>query len=657
MARNDSIMNQESGTSDGRKVNKSHWGILLVVIIPLFLVVLNDSAVVVLLPELGRDLSIGTGRLAWLMTAFLLVHGVAIPFYGRIADLHGARRLYLFGLIVFVIGSVLSAFAPSYSLLLGARIVQGIGAAAIPGLGMAIASRAFPDEKRGTVLGLISAIIGVSLALGPPLGGIMSDAFGWRSVFIISAVSVLVIPVGWKILPRDEEQGDEPLDVLGGILLALLISGSLFAAGEGVTSGWGSWQVLSSAGVSVAALIALAIRQKTTLFPFLPKELIQNRRYVLLVFMAFTVAAVDLAVLVGLPLLLTSAHGLTVAQVGYVLLPGAVMTAVVGVVAGRLVDRIGARIPVWIGAAMMLVAMLGLSSYAGSEVWLIGLFMAILGTGFALVNTPIAAVVSLAVRTQVLAMALSINTMLLFIGGSFGIALLTVIVVTRQGLTSALNPLHIGHSGLTVAQVGYVLLPGAVMTAVVGVVAGRLVDRIGARIPVWIGAAMMLVAMLGLSSYAGSEVWLIGLFMAILGTGFALVNTPIAAVVSLAVRTQVLAMALSINTMLLFIGGSFGIALLTVIVITRQGLTSALNPLHIGQGVEFSDAFLILAIPVIALMALSLAIPRKVSQPVQPEPQVASNWVPNCSIPWAPECEEAPKTPSPMKSELLESQT
>jgi DHA2 family metal-tetracycline-proton antiporter-like MFS transporter len=312
-----------------------------------------------------------------------------------------------------------------------------------------------------------------------------------------------VIPFGLKILSGDEERGDEPLDVLGGILLALLVSGALLAVSQGASSGWGSWQVGSSAGVSIAALITLAIRQKTVHFPFIPRELLRNRRYLLLVSIPFAAMASNVAALFGLPLLLTSAHNLTVAQVGYVLLPGALLTAALGVVAGRLVDLIGAGIPVRVGVAMMLLAMLGLSSYAGSGVWLISIFMAILGAGFALVNTPLAAVVSLVVRTQVLALALSINSMLFFAGGSFGIALLTAIVITRSG------------------------------------------DSV-----------------------------------------------------------------------------------------------SALNPLHSGQGVGFSDAFLLMAIPVIITMALSLGLPHKMREPAPAELQVTRTWVPNCSVPWAPECEE-----------------
>ena len=445
MAKKNSILNAESQTSDGGNVNKLPWGILLVVSIPMFFSVLNASAVVVLLPEVGRDLSVGTGSLAWLMTGYMLIYGVAIPFYGRIADLYGANRLFLLGLSVFVLGSILSAIAPNYPLLFGARLIQAVGGAAIPGLGMVIAIRAFPSEKRGTVLGVIGAIIGVSSAVGPLLGGVMSATLGWRSVFIITALAGLAIPFGLKILSRTEERGNESLDVIGGILLALLVSGALLAVSEGARSGWGSSQVVWAVAISIAALIGLVIRQRSAHFPFIPVELVQNRRFVLLGSISFTAMGVEIATLVGLPLLLTSVHNLTVAQIGYVLLPGAILAALFGIVAGRLVDLIGARIPVRVGIALMLVAMLGLSSYAGSAIWLITLFMAILGAGFALVNTPLAATLSQVVRAQVLSLALSINTMLLFAGGSFGTALLTAIIITRGGdSVSTLNPLHSG---------------------------------------------------------------------------------------------------------------------------------------------------------------------------------------------------------------------
>ena len=201
---------------------------------------------------------------------------------------------------------------------------------------------------------------------------------------------------------------------------------------------------------------------------------------------------------------------------------------------------------------------------------------------------------------------------------------------------------------LSPLEVGLTMLPGAISSSVFGILAGRLTDRIGARIPTWVGSPLMLLAVLGLSTYAGSSVWVIATFVGILGAGFGLVNTPLAASVSRMVRDQILASALSINSMLFFLGGSLGTAVLMAVVTSRGGDgESPLNPLHSGSGAGFSDAFLLLAIPVIVAMALSLALPsasrlavagRRVA--VQPEPPVTRNWVANCSVPWMPECEE-----------------
>jgi len=215
---------------------------------------------------------------------------------------------------------------------------------------------------------------------------------------------------------------------------------------EGARSGWGSTLVVSAAGISALALVALVIRQRTARFPFLPKELVSNQRYVALVSMSFTVMSVNLAVLIGLPLLLTSLHDLAIAQVGFVLLPGAILTAVFGILSGRLADSIGPRIPVRFGIGLMLVAALGISSYSPSSVLLTTVFVAMLGAGFALVNTPLAAVVTTLVRMQILSMAMSVNTMALFAGGGFGTALLTAIIITRDSDSAiSLNPLHSGQ--------------------------------------------------------------------------------------------------------------------------------------------------------------------------------------------------------------------
>ena len=444
------MMSEQSGPDSDISAEDQTSGVngnavLLVVAIPTFFTVLNASAVVVLLPEIGADLNVGSTSLSWLMSGFLLIYGIAIPFFGRLADIYGARRFFMAGMLLFSLGSLLAALAPTYEFLLGARVVQALDGAAIPGLGMTLASRAFAPGNRGAAFGVLSATLGAGAAVGPLLGGAMSEAFGWQSLFAITALGALVTPLAYLILPKAEESSREPLDVPGGVLLALVVSGLLLAATGGGQSGWGSSLVLGAVTMSAVALLLGAFRQRSAPAPFLPRELLAQPRYLALLSTSFLAMAVNLGFLVALPLVLTTRHDLSIGQVGLILLPGALATGVLGLIAGRMVDRVEARLPVRIGISLMLLATLGLSTFVGSEIWQITIFVVALGAGFALLNTPIAAVISLVVRAQMLPSALSINTMILFLGGSFSAAFLTLILSERGGPgISALNPLHTG---------------------------------------------------------------------------------------------------------------------------------------------------------------------------------------------------------------------
>ncbi len=333
----------------------------------------------------------------------------------------------------------------------------------------------------------------------------MSQSFGWQSIFLVNTAAALTIPIGFKILPRNEDRGGGKLDILGGAALALLVGGVLLIPSEGARSGWSSSLVFVGVVIAIVGLVALLIREKSASSPFIPREFLRNSRYVALVWMSFSVMAANLAILIGLPILLTSSHQLSPLEVGLAMVPGALSMSVFGVLAGRLADRNGARLPAWIGAPVMLLAVLGLSTYAGSSVLVIATFAGILGVGFGLVNTPLAATVSRIVRSQMLASAMSINSMLFFLGGSLG-----------------------------------TVLPMAVVT-----------------------------------SSGGND-------------------------------------------------------------------QSAFNPLHAGQGAAFSDAFLLLSLPVIVVIVLSVVLPKAPARdaPMQPDLPPERQWVANCSIPWTPECEQ-----------------
>ena len=146
--------------------------------------------------------------------------------------------MFIFGVVVFSLGSLLATTATNYPFLVSARVVQALGGAAVPGLGMTLVSRAYGPESRGMVLGIIAATIGVGSAAGPLLGGLFSELFAWRSIFFITASAVLTIPIAIKALPKFERRLEGNIDLIGGVGLALMVAGILLVPFEGSRSGW-----------------------------------------------------------------------------------------------------------------------------------------------------------------------------------------------------------------------------------------------------------------------------------------------------------------------------------------------------------------------------------------------------------------------------------
>ncbi|MGI9615963.1 MAG: MFS transporter [Acidimicrobiales bacterium] len=423
---------------------QGHPAVLVVVCAALFFGVVNGSAVAVVLPEIGADLNISDGDLAWVLSGFLLTYGVAIPFYGRLANRFGARRLFLIGVTVFALGSALSALATGLWSLLGARTVQAVGGAAVPGLGMTLASRAFPEQRRGMVLGVVSATMGLGAAAGPLGAGIISEVANWRYLFGISALALLDVPLGLRYLDRDEATTDEPLDLAGGALFGVGVAATLLFVTQGSQAGWTDALALTGAALAIVSLATFAAHQRHGTTPFIPSALLANRSHILLTLLGFVITFANLAAQIGYPFLFNTLHAMSTLDIGLALIPAAVTTAVVGVLAGRIVDKIGAVAPVRFGALFMIAATVGLSSWVGTSRWTVALIAMAFAAGFALVNTPLAAVVSLLVDPKDLASALSLNTMMFFIGGSFGATLFSSIVINTGSDADALNPFHDG---------------------------------------------------------------------------------------------------------------------------------------------------------------------------------------------------------------------
>ncbi|WP_207957045.1 MFS transporter [Rubrobacter tropicus] len=410
-----------------------------------FTVVLNGTMLPVALPEIGSALSLGSVALGWIITGYFLVNGVAIPFFGRLADIYGVARLYAIGLATFFLGSVLCTLAPGFATLMAGRLVQGAGAAAVVGLGPTAVSLVFPAEIRGRSLGLVGAAVGAGAAAGPVFGGAVTDLFGWRILFAAGVLFGALVPLASRMLPRGAGSPESRLDLAGGVLFAFALGGALLALTRGAEVGIRDGVFLASVGVAVVASVLFVFRQATAPEPFVPRALLANRAYVWLCAATLLLIGVIVAVEVAVPLPLAQINGLGATQIGLVLAPSALLTVVWGPVSGRLVDRLGVAAPTALGAAACIAGVVLLSGFGvGGAAWVTAALVVVVGVGITLGKIATSTGVSLTVPEENLPSGIAVNEMVWICGISVGTALFTAVAAARSGAPDPLNPFHSG---------------------------------------------------------------------------------------------------------------------------------------------------------------------------------------------------------------------
>ena len=428
--------------------------LLVVVVTAILISVLNQTFVNVVVPDIQKDYGVTQGQVGWVITGYLLVFAVGIPLYGRIADLYSLRRTFAVGLAVLAAGSLFCALAPTLPLLVAGRIVQGVGASAIPALGFAAVAKALPPGERGTALGLLSASVGAGAAIGPVFGGLVAGFLGWHVLFLLTvALSLALIPGALRALPGASKGGAERadfagamrhFDVPGGLSLALAAGFALFGVTEGQVRGFHSPICWGSFALSVLLAIFFVWRTRTAPVPFVSPALFRNRAFLATAAVGFFMMFANLGSLVIAPLLLSEENGLTAAGIGLVLAPGAIVVAVLSPLAGRLSDRFGPRALVRTGLVIIMVSIFFISAYAAGTgpLWVtVGLMG--LGVGFAAVNSPNANAATATLSPQESGVGLGIYQMIFFLGGGFGPAVAATFLAFRhEAGAGALNPLY-----------------------------------------------------------------------------------------------------------------------------------------------------------------------------------------------------------------------
>ncbi len=306
---------------------------------------LGTSIANVALPTLTQAFSASFQDVQWVVLAYLLAITTLIVSVGRLGDITGRRRLLLAGIFLFTAASILCGVAPTLRLLIAARAAQGLGAAIMMALTMAFVSETVPKEKTGSAMGLLGAMSAVGTALGPSLGGVLIAGLGWPAIFLVNVpLGIVTVLLAYRYLPVDRQRPKTDragFDTVGTLLLALTLAAYALA----MTIGRGSFGALNMALLSGAAVGAglFAFAEGRVASPLLRLPMFRDPALSAGFAMSALVSTVVMATLVVGPFYLSGALGLDAALVGIVLSVGPVVAALMGVPAGRVVDRFGAQ--------------------------------------------------------------------------------------------------------------------------------------------------------------------------------------------------------------------------------------------------------------------------------------------------------------------------
>jgi EmrB/QacA subfamily drug resistance transporter len=365
----------------------SKWAALFISSMSAFITPFMSSSTNIALPAIAREFELDAVGLNWIPAVYILAAAIFLVPFGRIADIYGRKRIFLYGTIVYMVSSAFLGLSISGIMLISLRVIQGIGGAMIFGTGVAIVTSVFPPRERGKALGFVAASVYIGLSLGPPLGGILTHYFGWRSIFIVIVpISlVIIITVLKKLRGEWAESKGEKFDTIGsvvyGISLLIIIYG--FSLLPSITGG-----VLIVAGI--AGFVAFIKLESISKSPVLNIALFKSNP----VFLFSSLAALinycaTFAIGFLISLYLQYIKGFSAEYTGLILMSQAVIQAIVSPIAGRLSDRFEPRFVASVGMTVTTIGLIMLSALGqDSGLEYIITSLVIVGLGFALFSSP-----------------------------------------------------------------------------------------------------------------------------------------------------------------------------------------------------------------------------------------------------------------------------
>jgi EmrB/QacA subfamily drug resistance transporter len=446
------------------------WWTLFAVSFGLFMIMLDNTVVNVALQTIKRDLHMSLSSLEWIVTAYALSFAALLITGGKLGDLFGRRRIFIVGLAIFTLSSLACGLAPNAGFLIGARAVQGVGAALMNPASLSIVTATFPPRQRGTAIGIWAGVSALALAIGPLAGGLISEKLNWNWIFFVNVpVGVLAILVSLLVIRESRDTSHEQSIDLPGLVTSMGFLFSLsYALIEGNGHGWMSGEILGLFAMAAVLLVAFLLLEHRQRLAMLDLSLFRIGAFTGANVVAMLVSLSMFGVFFFVSLYIQNILHYSPIQAGAMFLPMTTLIILIAPLAGRFSDRLGSR---WLmGGGMTLVGsslLLYERVTVHSTFWTLLPAMVIGGIGMAMTMSPMTSAAMGAVPVDKAGVGSGVLNSFRQVGGSLGIALMGAIVAAyvphgAKGPAAAQDYVNGLHAGFAV---------GAVITFLAAVVA------------------------------------------------------------------------------------------------------------------------------------------------------------------------------------------
>jgi EmrB/QacA subfamily drug resistance transporter len=418
-------------TADNRR-----WWTLAAMSFALFMIMLDNTVVNVALPTIQRELDASIAGLQWTMNAYTLAFGVLLVTGGRLGDIFGRRKVFLLGVGTFAGSSLAIGFSPDETWMIAFRALQGVGAAMMMPATLSIITNVFPPHERGKAIGTWAGVSAVALAIGPLVGGFLTEEAGWHWIFFLNvpvAIGAVIVTLFATRESRDDTV-EKRVDIPGVAALSAGLGALVLALVQSNTWGWDSPRIIALLAFSVVGLAAFAYIETHTRVPMVDFQFFKSRSFFGASTVAFFVSFAMLAMFFFLALYMQNVHGFSPLEAGVRFLPSTLVVMVVGPIAGRLADKVGPRLPMTVGMTIVAGALVWMSFFTvdTGDAFMLPAY-AMMGLGIGLVMAPMSTAAMNAVHMTKAGVASGVLSMSRMVGGTFGIAVLGALLASSGG--------------------------------------------------------------------------------------------------------------------------------------------------------------------------------------------------------------------------------